>query len=142
MLTDLTDLDKVIRDKVGQLTLGCKHTFDALNYLSAEAVSVNLLKQNSPFVLFDPIILHSMRAGPSIVSPTRHFGVLHLEYYTKEQNKIKDLDFLENLAKEFAEKTLNGVRFKVFTPSTPIVYNGFTSLAGTVDFNFELYRGV
>lgn len=143
MLTKLSDIEKTVRNVIMSLGLEIPYTYDPINFSDASAYGKGLLLSSdaTKFLLAENVIFTSRRAGPSLPSPTRYTGTLVLSLYSKTYNQIPDTDFLESLAMNFAEKTIDWIRYRVFTPHTPMMFSGFTVLSGAVDFEFELYRG-
>lgn len=142
MKQSVVDLDIAIRNKVFSLNLEEPFTFDEEFMEDASELGLGtLLDQNLPFFSFQKLILSSRRVGPSKVSPTRYYGNFSITYLTKNPNLIRDQRFLESIADKFSEQTLDGIRFRTFTPYSPSKDSGFTSYSGVIDFDFELYRG-
>ena len=101
----------------------------------------DLFKQNGPFLIFAPTISSTRRVGPTITAPTRHYGSLYFTYLTKDPDLFTDHKLLESVAEWFSEQTIEGVRFRTFTPLPVSKANGFTAYDGVIHFDFELYRG-
>lgn len=143
MKLSIVDLEVAIRTKVVSLNLETPFTFDAdlKHNFSPLDIQGNLLRQESPFFEFTNDIVNSYRVGPSAVSPTRYLGDLYITYYTKDPSTIKDVKLLESTANEFSEKTIDGIRFRTFTPFQKGMKDGFTAYSGVINFDFELYRG-
>lgn len=142
MRKSFVDAHIAVQDHVFSLGLDDPFSFnlDTAEDNSAKGLGV-LTHQNDPFFLFDVELLDSYRAGPSFVSPTRYPGVLTIAYLTKEPSTVLSYKRLEKVAKEFWEQTISGVRFRTFTPHPTNDVEGFTSYAGEMNFDFELYRG-
>ena len=142
MKLSVVDAEIVIRDTVSAMNLTQPFAFDALTFEDASAAGAgNLMEQNAPFFLFSSEIIGTRRVGPTIIAPTRQNGDLTIGYFTKNPSLLIDLGLLEQVANHFAEKTIEDVRFRTFTPYPPGVRNGFTRYDGVIDFQFELYRG-
>ena len=142
MKLSVADAEIVIRDTVAAMGLTQPFAFDPNTLEDASAIGAgNLIGQNNPFFLFSSEILNTHRVGPTIIAPTRQEGDLTISYFTKKPAFLIDLKLLEQVANNFAEKTLQDVRFRTFTPLPPGVRNGFTRYDGVIDFQFELYRG-
>ncbi len=142
MKLSVVDADIVIRDTVAAMALTQPYAFDKNTFEDASAAGLgNLMGQNDPFFLFSSQILNTRRTGPAVTAPTRNYGDLTIGYFTKNPSDLVDLALLEQVANQFAEKTIQDVRFRTFTPFPPGVRNGFTRYDGVIDFQFELYRG-
>lgn len=142
MKMSVVDLEIAIRDKIFALGIVEPFTFndETMEDNSAKGLG-NLLTQDEAFFSLTNEILNSRRVGPSRVSPTRYYGSFYITYLTKSPSPVRDFRRLESMANEFSEKTVNGIRFRTFTPYTPSKDSGFTSYKGVIDFDFELYRG-
>ena len=101
----------------------------------------DLFAQDSPFLQFHTEIISTGRVGPTTIAPTRIVANLFFAYFTKEPSYIKDAKLQEQIGNWFAEQTIDGVRFRTFTPYLKSKENGFTQYLGVIDFDFELYRG-
>lgn len=143
MKQDLSEVEIVIRSTaiLGVTGTNIPLAFDYSNPQDVtNSVKGDLFKQNLPFLLVENDLVSSYRVGPSQVSPTRYTGDLHIQFFTKSPNVIADLKFIEEFAKHFAERTIDDVRFRTFTPFSRRIDNGFTLVSGMIEFDFELYR--
>jgi hypothetical protein len=142
MKTSAVDADIVIRDKVAALGLTDPYSFNPNTFEDASPSGLgNLLAQNAPFFLFSLELPNSYRTGPAITAPTRYEGDLTISYFTKNPSHVVDSTLMEQTANNFAEQTIEDVRFRTYTPFPPGVRNGFTRYDGVIDLQFELYRG-
>lgn len=142
MRLSITDAEVTIRDTVAAMGLTQPYTFDLNTFEDNSANGLgNLMEQNEPFFVFSSEVVDTKRTGPSIQAATRLYCDLLISYYTKEPVLLIDLKLTEQVAGNFAEKTLQDVRFRTFTPYPPGVRNGFTKYDGVIDYQFELYRG-
>lgn len=142
MKLSVTDAYVVIRRKANSLTLTKDYTFDVNTFNSVTDPYVKLVEEDNSFFSFHHEILNSYRAGPSLVSPTRYMGDLRIELWDKEGlDEMSAYKELEEVANEFAESTIEGIRFRTFTPMPTRTTEGFTIYSGIIDFDFELYRG-
>lgn len=144
MKNNILDADHVIRNRVFEMSDNVTPiTFDLETMMPVEGPEISLYKQNSPFLQFHMQINSSRRVGPSAVSPTRYYANLYVAYFSKErsQDPANSAKLHEDVANWFAEQTIDGVRFRTFTPYPKSKDNGFTQYLGVIDFDFELYRG-
>lgn len=142
MKLSVVDAELEIRRKVVSIGLAEAYTFDVFTFEDASALGYgDLTKQDAAFLLFTSEIMNSRRAGPSLVSPTRYYADLRIEYRTKTPKTLADCRILESVANEFAEKTVGGIRFRTFTPMPARKSEGFIVYSGIIDFDFEIYRG-
>lgn len=142
MLASLTELDTRFRDWLrGQVTPDMRYGFDFTEGLD---VSVNdagvLLEQNQDFWLFELNIDDTRRAGPSQVAPRRVLGSLDVSLFTKSpRDKVKYGRKVDTVAEWFQDRTINGIRFRTFTPVPPTPLHGFTAYGGVTNIEFEIY---
>lgn len=142
MKLSITDLHAVIRRHTAVEILDLPFSFDDEVIEDASKFGLGeLFLQEKPFLILSSVILSSRRAGPSKVSPSRYRGELYITYLTKEPSTLKDARLLEGVANKFAEQTIDGIRFRTYTPYPLSKDNGFTSYRGVIDFDFEIYRG-
>lgn len=142
MKHELFDLDKAIIDKVVDKAVGIRYTIDPLEAMDMSGLgSGPLYDQNNDFLTFEYVIINSFRVGPTKVSPTRYQGDLIITYNTKQPYQPNNGKILEQAANWFHEQTVDGIRFRTFTPYPVGKERGFTSYAGVIPFDFELYRG-
>lgn len=142
MKHELFDLDKAIIDKVVEKATGIRYTIDPLEAMDmSDFGSGPLYDQNSDFLTFEHVIINSFRVGPTKVAPTRYQGDLIISYNTKKPYQPNNGKILEQAAKWFQEQTVDGIRFRTFTPYPVGKDRGFTSYTGVIPFDFELYRG-
>ena len=142
MKKSLSDIDVVIRNRVLDKNEGLAVTFDqdTMEDVTSRALG-DLTRQDSSFIHFHVEMLNSRRVGPTQHAPTRYFADLYIGYFTKNPSTIKDVKLQEQIANWFAEQTIDGVRFRTFTPFPKSKEHGFTQYLGVIDFDFELYRG-
>lgn len=98
----------------------------------------NLFKQDADFVLFEPEVDTTRRAGPSKVSPTRYWGTLVISLFSKDDSA--DLDhqrLLRVFSGWFEEKTVRDIRFRTLTPMSTARVMGFICFSGVLNFEFE-----
>ena len=138
----IADAEIVVRKTVTEMGLANPYTFDVNTMLDASAQDKGrLLEGDTSFFLFNMRVLNTQRVGPTKVAPTRVFCDLDIAYYTKSARRVADMQLLETIASHFAEKTLDDVRFRTYTPYPEHVESGFTAYNGVIDFDFDLYRG-
>lgn len=141
MLTDWMDAELKIRDKVVEIAKDDPFSFNPMTLEDASSENLGRLReQNKPFWLFHVEYASSTRVGPSLVSPTRFFGDLHIVYFTKEPSHVLDYKYLDQMSSHFYEKTIDSIRFRTFFPYPASMDNGFTTYMAVIDFEFELYR--
>lgn len=129
MKSRLSDAHRVVRKTVVDAGFSLPYSFDALTLIDASPLdSGSLINQDGDFLVFDVDLVNTYRVGPSLVSPTRVLCELNLSYYTKTPGTVRDCEFLENVASIFAERTVEGVRFRTFLPFSERVVKGFTLL--------------
>ena len=98
----------------------------------------DLFEQDLDFLMVEVNIDKVRRAGPSVVSPRRAWGHLELALHSKDRlNTYILATRLEAIADHFREETLQGVRFRDFTPSGDIRDRGFSAATGVIPFDFE-----
>lgn len=142
MKLSITDAEVVVRNKaLEKLAEDDLVTFDILTMADVKTGTGDLTKQDQPFFQFHVQFNNSRRVGPGRSSPTRYYADLYFSYFTKEPNYLRDVKLQEEVANWFAEQTIDGVRFRTFTPYPKSKDNGFTQYLGVIDFDFELYRG-
>lgn len=104
-----------------------------------DTASGPLFKQDQDFLLLEPEIEQSERAGPSIASPLRYYGALYVSVLTKSSGKdLTHLRNLEDFSAWYADKTIRGIRFRTFTPTGNPPLLGFTAYTGVINFDFEI----
>lgn len=142
MKLSIVDAEIVIRDTVAGMNLGQPYTFNDLTFEDASASAKgDLSAQDNPFFVFSSQILNTHRTGPAVVAASRCECDLTISYYTKTPAPVIDSRLMEQVAAHFAERTLQDVRFRTFTPFPPNVRNSFTKYDGVIDYQFDLYRG-
>lgn len=142
MKLSVVDAQTVVMDRVREMAGDLPYTFNTLTFVdSSKSSKGDLLKQNDPFLIVDIVPGRSQRVGPSKVSPTRYFYTLYLTYMTKGNNHVKDAKLLEQIGEWFREQTVDGIRFRTFTPYPIGNDQGFTYFQCMIPFDFELYRG-
>jgi hypothetical protein len=154
MKLSIVDAEKIIRSEVieqlgsdiakrkaANLPENLRFTFELETFSDFYGDFQDLYKQNYPFLVFEPEILNSGRIGPAKETATRYWGDLHFTLLTKEPDRITDCEVMERVAKWFQEQTLEGVRFRTYTPYPTRKDNGFTAYPGVISYDFELYRG-
>lgn len=154
MKTSIVDAEKIIRnvviDQLGfesteRVAVGLpnnlKYTFDTETYESFYGDAPDLYKQNYPFLVIESEILNSARIGPAKETATRYWCDLHITFLTKDDDRITSLEVMEQVATWFQEQTLEGVRFRTYTPYPTRKDNGFTAYPGVISYDFEIYRG-
>jgi hypothetical protein len=142
MLSSLSDLDVRVRDYI--LTKVTPEMLFGYDFVEGLDVSVNdagvLLEQNEDFWLFELDVSRTRRAGPSQVAPRRVTGSLDVSLFTKSpRDKVKYGRMVEAVADWFQDKTVNGIRFRTFTPTDPVPLHGFTAYGGVINIEFEIY---
>lgn len=142
MKLSVVDAQIVIMNHVKAKAGDLPYTFNTMTFVdSSESAKGNLLAQNDPFLIVDIVPGTSKRVGPSKVSPTRYWYTLYLTYMTKKINHVKDAKLLEEIGEWFREQTVDGIRFRTFTPYPIGNDQGFTYFQCMIPFDFELYRG-
>lgn len=142
MKLSITELEEVVRTQALSTNKFIPLTFDIDTHEDASLNSLgDLFQQDRPFIVFHTEIKNSYRVGPSRVSPTRYIGDLFITYLTKQPSTLEDARMLEGIANKFAEETIDGIRFRTYTPYPKSKDNGFTSYSGVIQFDFEIYRG-
>lgn len=142
MLASLTDLDVRFRNWLRtQVTPDMLYGYDFVEGLD---VSVNdagvLLEQDKDFWLFELNIEDTRRAGPSQVAPRRIAGSLDVSLFTKApRDKVKYGRKVDTVAEWFQDRTVDGIRFRTFTPVPPAALHGFTAYGGVTNIEFEIY---
>lgn len=139
-MENVNDIHRVVRSVLSS-TLPVEGRI-CFSYLTPEDAGPaglgDLFEQDLDFLMVEVNIDRVQRAGPSVVSPRRVWGHLELALHSKS---IRDLDILatqlEAVADHFRETTLQGVRFRNFTPSGDIRDRGFTASTGVIPFDFE-----
>lgn len=100
----------------------------------------DLSKQNEPWYVIETVIDDKQKAGPGVFSPRRVWGGLDVTYLTKDRlDDIGSFSKMEQVGSWFEGRTINGIRFREFTPTTTNgrIF-GFNSYAGTIALEFEL----
>lgn len=144
MKRSIIDVEIAIRNRVLEMNKDPRLpvTFDAFTMEDVTAGLGDLYKQDRPFLQFHTEFATSRRVGPTTIAPTRYYGDLYIGYFVKEEPiYVIDAKLHETVANWFAEKTVDGVRFRTFTPYPKSKDNGFTQYLGVIEFDFELYRG-
>lgn len=142
MLGSLTDLDARFRDWLAtKVTPDMRFGYDFVEGLD---VSVNdagvLLEQDQDFWLFELDVISVKRVGPSQVAPRRVQGSLDVSLFTKApRDKVKYGRKVEAVAEWFQDRTIDGIRFRTFTPVPPAPLHGFTAYGGVTNIEFEIY---
>lgn len=142
MKQELFDLDKAIIDRVREKDPDYSYSFDPLEAMDMSSKAKGPLhNQNSDFLYFEHTLIRSFRVGPTKVAPTRYQGELYISYMTKKPFSLNNVKIIEQVANWFSEQTVDGIRFRTFTPYPVGKDRGFTTYQGVVPFDFELYRG-
>lgn len=98
----------------------------------------DLFEQNKDFLLVEVDTAQVGRVGPGRFTQRRAYGGVDLVYYTKERlDPLGAKTRLENIADRFQEETLNGVRFRSYTPTGEMRDRGFSAYSGTIAFSFD-----
>lgn len=117
-------------------------TFDCNEFLDmSPSAHGRLLSTNHDFYVFELVPLQSFRVGPTKIAPTRYRYELHFSLYTKQDQAIPGRRAVAEVASWFEERTIDGVRFRTYTPYPSSKDAGFTVHSGVIPFDFELYRG-
>lgn len=145
MLGSMTEAHLRVRNflngKFGTEMPDALYTFDLDECIDASLTEAGvLLEQDKDFWLFELNIGRGRRAGPSEVSPRRYPGELDLAFFTKKpRDLVKYTGMVEAVANWLQDRTIDGIRFRTFTPVTPPVdIHGFTSYNGVINFEFEI----
>lgn len=141
MLNDAADFLTRTRDVVfANAPANMLFTFDQDEFVDMSAQQAGpLLRQDNDFWLFETEIDDTRRAGPSMVSPTRCYGSLLIKLYSKRpRDEVRGLRALEEVADWFADRTIQGIRFRTFLPLTTGKESGFTSYRGVITTDFEI----
>lgn len=138
------DGELVVRDTVLDLApADMRFCFSRLQAVDAGSLaSGDLFKQDGDFYIFDVEVDEVTRAGPSMVSPNRCYGYLKVSFLTKGDAEFTGRRNLEKVADWFAQKTIEGVRFRVFQPAGTYHLLGFTLISGVINFDHEVYKEV
>lgn len=99
----------------------------------------SLLEQENDFWLFECHVMRTGRAGPGQNSPRRAWCEMDITLFTKQaRDKIRFTSQVEAVSNWFADKTIDGIRFRSFepTPATPL--HGFTAYGGVINYQFEI----
>lgn len=146
MLSSMTEAHLRVRtflnEKFGVEMPDALYTFDLDECIDASLTEAGvLLEQDKDFWLFELNIGRGRRAGPSVVSPRRYQGELDLVFFTKKpRDLVKYTGKLEEAANWLQDQTINGIRFRTFTPvNPPVDIHGFTSYNGVINFDFDIY---
>lgn len=140
-LNSLTELEVRVRTYVDSLVPPeMRYAYELAEGMDlSDNKAGELMEQNADFYLFELGIETTGLAGPSDVSPGRAWGTLDLSLFTKSpRDKVKYSGRLEVVANWFQRKTIAGIRFRTFTPTTPVPIHGFTSYNGVINFEFEI----
>lgn len=140
-LDSLTELELRFRAYVDDLVSPeMRFAYDFTEGLDlSENNSGILTEQNADFYLFELVIERTGLAGPSVVSPGKVWGTLDLSLFTKApRDKVKYGGRLEAVAGWFQRKTISGVRFRTYTPTSTVPLHGFTTYNGVINFEFEI----
>lgn len=98
----------------------------------------DLFKQDLDFLMVEIELSPVRRAGPGQGSPRRVAGAIHFSLMSKDRMNTYGLAArLESIADHFREETLQGVRFRNFTPTGEMRDRGFTASTGVLPFDFE-----
>lgn len=141
MGVSLVDGEIRIRQHVSQLAApGMLYTFDLDEAQDASALRAGtLLEQDKDFWLFEVHTMDTGRAGPGQVSPGRSWGEMDITFFTKApRDKIKYSRMVEQVSNWFANKTVNGIRFRTFEPIQAVPLHGFTAYGGVINYQFEI----
>lgn len=142
MLASLTDLDVRFRNWLRtQVTPDMLYGYDFVEGLDVSANDAGvLLEQDKDFWLFELNIEDTRRAGPSQVAPRRIAGSLDVSLFTKApRDKVKYGRKVDTVAEWFQDRTIDGIRFRTFTPVPPAALHGFTAYGGVTNIEFEIY---
>lgn len=98
----------------------------------------DLFKQDEDFIMVETIIDDVMKTGPGIYTPNRVIGGIEITLHTK--NSLNPDDYqskLEDIGMWFAQKTIEGVRFREFVPTGDGRDGGFNTFSSSIAFQFE-----
>lgn len=99
----------------------------------------DLSRQNKPWFVLDTVIDDVARAGPGQTSPVRVWGGIDMVYLTKDWlDDLGSAGRLEEAGSWLAGRTIDGIRFREFRPTTTGRMFGFNSYAGTIALEFEI----
>ncbi|AUM59612.1 hypothetical protein HOS55_gp010 [Pseudomonas phage PMBT3] len=142
MLGSLTELDTRFRNWLRtKVTPDMLYGYDFTEGLDVSANDAGvLLEQNNDFWLFELSIQDVGRAGPSQVAPRRVEASLDVSLFTKSpRDKVKYGRKVDTVAEWFQDRTIDGMRFRTFTPVPPAPLHGFTAYGGVTNIMFEIY---
>lgn len=142
MLGSLTELDTRFRNWLRtKVTPDMLYGYDFTEGLDVSANDAGvLLEQNNDFWLFELSINDTGRAGPSHVAPRRVEASLDVSIFTKApRDKVKYGRMVDTVSEWFQDRTIDGMRFRTFTPVPPAPLHGFTAYGGVTNIMFEIY---
>jgi hypothetical protein len=139
-MDNVNDIHRVVRSEL--FSLMPMQGRICFGYLTPEDAGPNtlgdLFEQDLDFLMVEVMIDDVRRAGPSTSSPRRVWG--HIEFALHSKGRLNTYTLastLEAVANHFREETLQGVRFRDFTPSGEARDRGFTASTGVLPFDFE-----
>lgn len=101
----------------------------------------DLFEQDHEFFMVETVIDETRPAGPGVTSPTRVWGAVDLRFLTKSGlDELGAHQRLEDVGGWFADKTIEGIRFRQFLPTDKGRLLGFIRYAATVPFECEIKR--
>lgn len=139
-LQNVSDIHRVIRDRVfSNLWPDTGISFDLNQAHDAGPEQFGeLFNQNKQFMVVEVRIDEVVKSGPGVHSPNRVYGALELSYQTKDRlDMVGANHLLEKAGNWFAQKTIDGVRFREFIPTGSGHDMGFQFYSGTVIFEYE-----
>ena len=143
MLESLTESEARVRKHVRSLApADMLFAFDLVENLDLSDNDAGVLfEQDRDFYLFEIAYDSTGRAGPGMNSPGRAWATLDLAVYTKQpRDKVKFGLALEAVANWFQNKTVDGMRFRTYLPTSTVPMHGFTSYNGVINFQFEIVQ--
>lgn len=135
----ITDVHRLVHKTV-RTNLGAEEHL-CFNYDHAQDVlhpkTTDLFKQDKDFYFVEVLIDSVQKAGPGVYTRNRVFGGIEITLYAKPWEPLSAMDRLEQVGRWFSQKTIEGVRFREFTPTGDGRDSGFNSYSATLAFEFE-----
>lgn len=139
-LETVNDIHRVVRDPLflnlwpgTGVCFGLHQPYDAGPEQMGE-----LFSQDNPFLMVEVRIDDVRKSGPGVHTPNRVFGGLEISYHSKDRlDMIGAHNLLEQAGNWYAQKTIEGVRFREFIPTGDGRDRGFQFYSGTVVFEYE-----
>lgn len=139
-LANVNDIHRVVREKAFEmLPAGTGLCFSLYQPFDAGPEQLGeLFDQNNNFLMIEVRIDDVVKSGPGKYTLNRVFGALEIAYHSKDRlDMIGAHHLLETTGKWYAQKTIDGVRFREFVPTGDGGDRGFQVYSCTVIFDFE-----